>query len=752
MNEKEEEPIYCMTIELEKGKPEQINIYRESNGNELAFTFCKEHDLDFAAFDYLKNQIDELLFQFRDKTSNGAECELDECNLIEELEDENLVTEENKRTEENKNNKSLSEEEERDIESDSRPKQFITEESNKEITPKQLNQTKSDDNNINILIDNSYNNNDELVDLIYKKDNNPNSNRNNNTITNQQCDMIKDDNAYTYGSMEYFDKDNNKTDDDNNNNNKNDEKNLLKRTSPRLKPNSKHQAAKFTLINKQKYIQDPFSDNNKHDNANSNNNNNNDKNTDKNHEINQLINKKSDFRTSKDSNQLNSYYIEAPLSVSNIDQNSFSIQSKPKQTYQNNSTISNNQDSNSNLSRSTQRKIIKKEIENEEDIKSISSPSTLEVKNSRRNNIKSNQINVKGKHLSNILPLVSKNNEQLDKEREKEKEKDKDKESFRIKDHCHQYYSELGFIDRMEYFKVLYKQRKHVRKLFTQSAYTHDESGQILFKPRLITNYHDITYSKHLQDNQKDTDKSRDKAKDINNVFDKNYHYAIEYKRDKEELCKRINDTMNETKATSFTKRKNEQIISNLHHEVFTSLFSELDTDQDDLITYISINTKNTNGEVMRIIMPLITELKEDKQMLKKNEFILAMHQLYIRLPKREQEILINELKKKNSANKKSMTIVDGSESENQFVPFKNRNTKFLAKRHDVTLKQTYSKYIPMIQKRYNVDRNNYFKQKRLPVFEQTSFNGKFSYYLLYVVIVFQNYTFDNYLRNLPKM
>ena len=55
-----EEPLYVMTVELEKGKSENIKIFRDSNPDKLAFEFCKIHNLDFSSLTYLTSQIKKL--------------------------------------------------------------------------------------------------------------------------------------------------------------------------------------------------------------------------------------------------------------------------------------------------------------------------------------------------------------------------------------------------------------------------------------------------------------------------------------------------------------------------------------------------------------------------------------------------------------------------------------------------------------------------------------------------------------------
>ena len=62
-NTSEKEPIYIMTLELEKGKPEKLKIYSDSDPVQIASDFCKEHNLDYNGLDYLKKKIEDLLNQ-----------------------------------------------------------------------------------------------------------------------------------------------------------------------------------------------------------------------------------------------------------------------------------------------------------------------------------------------------------------------------------------------------------------------------------------------------------------------------------------------------------------------------------------------------------------------------------------------------------------------------------------------------------------------------------------------------------------
>ena len=62
-NDLKKEPIYIMTLELEKGKPEKLKIYSDSDPLQIASNFCKEHNLDYNGLDYLRQKIETLLTQ-----------------------------------------------------------------------------------------------------------------------------------------------------------------------------------------------------------------------------------------------------------------------------------------------------------------------------------------------------------------------------------------------------------------------------------------------------------------------------------------------------------------------------------------------------------------------------------------------------------------------------------------------------------------------------------------------------------------
>ena len=75
------EPIYVMTLAVEEGKSEKIEIFSNSDPSELAYNFCSKYNLDYNTLDYLKEQITNLLEVYKKKDND-------------EEEDENILNEE----------------------------------------------------------------------------------------------------------------------------------------------------------------------------------------------------------------------------------------------------------------------------------------------------------------------------------------------------------------------------------------------------------------------------------------------------------------------------------------------------------------------------------------------------------------------------------------------------------------------------------------------------------------------------------
>ena len=67
----DKKPIYVLTVELERGKLEKIKIFSDSLPYDLANSFCNQHDLDNSAFLYLKEKIEYLLEEYKNKKTKN---------------------------------------------------------------------------------------------------------------------------------------------------------------------------------------------------------------------------------------------------------------------------------------------------------------------------------------------------------------------------------------------------------------------------------------------------------------------------------------------------------------------------------------------------------------------------------------------------------------------------------------------------------------------------------------------------------
>ena len=91
-DKQKKEPIYIMTLELEKGNPEKIEIYPDTNPQKLATYFCKKHNLDYNGLDYLKQKIGNILKQNnKNKSISPINNYTDDAQNKENIRNENII-------------------------------------------------------------------------------------------------------------------------------------------------------------------------------------------------------------------------------------------------------------------------------------------------------------------------------------------------------------------------------------------------------------------------------------------------------------------------------------------------------------------------------------------------------------------------------------------------------------------------------------------------------------------------------------
>ena len=162
-------------------------------------------------------------------------------------------------------------------------------------------------------------------------------------------------------------------------------------------------------------------------------------------------------------------------------------------------------------------------------------------------------------------------------------------------------------------------------------------------------------------------------------------------------------------------------------------MFNLLDSDQDNLITSFSINLNNIPKTILKIIEPLLIELKEDNQTLNQEEFIKAMYKLFENIPFSRKRELISEFNKNNIKTKISLFNHDDKLKQDKKIA--NKNTNKLAEKHYLKMQK--------MMNIYNIKKNRSLYTNSINSSHNKIFcnNKKFSF--------INDCTFNNYLKNL---
>ena len=205
------------------------------------------------------------------------------------------------------------------------------------------------------------------------------------------------------------------------------------------------------------------------------------------------------------------------------------------------------------------------------------------------------------------------------------------------------YKTDLTFNERLNIFNNISRQKKEELKN-NLSNLKADENGQEFFKPKLISRQY---YSNNSRKNINNINNENDEKID---VFNKNYLYYKKYDSNKEKLYnKYYYNYTNEPHI--YSKLQSDKLLSEATNKAFCNLFNELDSDQDNLITVLNINLSNIPDNILKILEPLLIELKEDNQSLNQNEFVKAMNKLFENISSIERRQLINEYNNRRQKN-----------------------------------------------------------------------------------------------------
>ena len=608
INEINEHPIFTLTIELEIGKTEKIDIYQNSDPYNIANNFCIEHNLGISTFQYLKEKIEYLLDEFKSNNNLDVKKCMNDINKdFNNMNNNNYIIEENN---ENINQNNQSNKYSNNINNND---DNINKANKLDYFSYFLNKHKNHLSHYRNLV--SSKTNDENNSTITKNKINKNKKRNKsfeaNIVKNHKKEIqirndvnkylnSKEKNNYNIDKKiaNYYDHykssilhEEEKVDIKKINNNEN---NL---SSARNKIKSRTNIDQSN-IQEESYFNNIFTKN-------------------------EIRRKKSAYfrsyissknesigrnKTSDNTNTCSTSKINIDSIITNRTQNR-KLNNLSGMKFNNDNPIMLNNKTINNYGQYLFEKsqIEKKRKQNElneiqriDNINKYKSYSFMPQTNIRKNR------DIHSKYLDNDKIILNKEEEKYD---------------FKPKIN-NNYKTDLNFEQRQKIFNNLYKRKnEEMKKYYINNKY--DEKGHELFKPKLI--------SKQIK-LEKNTD-----------IFNKNYSYYIKYNNNKEQLMKKIYKSEIEQNNKNFCNKNNtNKIMDELYNKIFKKLFNELDSDHDDLITSLTINLNGISKSIIKILEPILKELKEDEQTLNCEEFILVMKRLFEDTPMLEKQKLIN--------------------------------------------------------------------------------------------------------------
>lgn len=598
-------PIYVLTVELERGKLEKIKIFSDSQPYELANTFCNEHDLDNSAFLYLKEKIEYLIEEYKNNKDINIKKYMDDINNDLKQKNKEFQTEGNNDDKIGKNdyfNSYLDENNKSNINKSNLSKIYdindITVKNNKEKNESK----KSHLCNININnTDKKYLNNVNKTSIPNKRS------------QSYKKSVNKHNNQINYNTNYFFNKSNNCSNETNSKVN-NYYKYYTSKSLNNIKiPNQKQNysstpknAKKKNKINKdeESIINKVFEQNEKGRISRK-----------KSSHFRSILSKNESFCKNITNNETySSFKINTDTYITNHTRSRILLEgikfSKENPVVINNTKVNNYGqylfERNKIASQEKQNQLY--EIKRQEDIDEFKRCSFMPKINTH----KYSNIHSKYRLQQNKLIL----NEQ--------------KYNFKPKIN-NNYKTDLTFEQRQKIYANLYKQRNdELRKCFTNSKY--DEKGNELFKPKLVSNQYNSN-------------------KETISIFDKNYSYYKKYDFNKKQLYKKFYKENDKNNNRICSKEKTDKLLNDLYVKTFTRLFKDLDSDQDDLITSLNINTSNVPKPILKIITPILNELKDDNQTLNCEEFILVMIRFFEDISFVDRQRVINFYKNKERTN-----------------------------------------------------------------------------------------------------
>ena len=601
-------PIFILTIELERGKNVTLEIFSNSDSNILAKEFCQKHNLDEKTFQYLKEKIAFLIEEFKNNKDIDSQIYINRINNDMQIDNKEFEIEESK---ENKNDYF-------NFFIDCKNKSFKNENSKSSISKGlDINNITIKKNNIikhrSIIRNNTFNKLNKKIKKTstqmpfkrsqsYVKSSNKNSNQS-SKFSNFLCDKNKNKKDKNNSKINTYYK--NYT--SKSLNNIKIEDNLLCQNDNKKKINNTNRE-KTQKINEDSFINEVFRDKEKER-----------KSRRKSPYFRSFISKNESFgKNLTNFDTHSSSKINTDTFITN-NTSSRMILEDIKFNKENPIILNNKKVNNYGQYLFERSKITKLEKQNE-----ISAIQRYGAMNEFKLCSFMPKTNIKKK--SNIHSKYKNKQEKINVNEEK----------FNFKPKINNNYNtDLNFNQRQTIFNNLYKKRnEELKQYFLNSRF--DEKGNELFKPKINSNQ---SYT--------------NKEENIN-IFDKNYSYYKKYNFNKKQLYKKFyKNDININKICH--KEKTEKILNDAYTKVFTRLFNDLDNDQDNLITSFCINTNDIPDFILKILEPILKELKDDNQTLNCEEFILVMIRLFEDTPLVDKQNLINYYRNKIKIENKNL-------------------------------------------------------------------------------------------------
>ena len=183
-------------------------------------------------------------------------------------------------------------------------------------------------------------------------------------------------------------------------------------------------------------------------------------------------------------------------------------------------------------------------------------------------------------------------------------------------------YTNMNFSDRQNVYLSRSLERKKVIKDQVENPFdTH--TGQKFFSPCINSNY------------------KRDEKYNQQEYLNILYYDFEKNMQKKKQLAKEL-QALECPNNESYTNILSNDIFENKKLNSIKKIFKILDKDQDGIISKFSIFTKGLDNKILKILSPIIKELKEENESLSEKEFVIACMRLYEMLCYTDKKEIVN--------------------------------------------------------------------------------------------------------------